>query len=82
MFKRNTQGRQKEATPEAPFIPDGEIRQDGSVRYKVLCDGGVDPSGVFWCRIVPAGASKEDYLAVQAERDEACRQLTEISGAP
>ena len=56
--------------PEAPFVPDGQVMPDGSVRYKVL--GGDDPSGVYWVKIVPPGG---DLRAAQAERDAAVARL-------
>lgn len=64
---------------EAPFTPDGDRLANGSVRYKILCDGGVSPSGVFWSKVVPPGASTEDYKKAQAERDEKLKQLKELS---
>ena len=64
-----------------PFTPDGQPMPDGSVRYKVLCDGGINPSGVFWSKVVPPGASTADYLAAQAERDQALKQLKELAQA-
>lgn len=66
---------------EGAFTPDGQRLPDGSVRYKVLCDGGVNPSGVFWAKVVPAGASTADYQAAQAERDAALQQLKALTGA-
>lgn len=61
------------------FTPDGQVLSDRSVRYKILCDGGVNPSGVFWSKIVPPGASADVYLAAQEERDEALEQLKTLS---
>lgn len=79
MFKepkiRADQKAEKASTPVGQALP----RE--SVRYKILCDGGINPSGVFWSKIVPAGASTADYLAAQAERDEALKQLKELAGA-
>ena len=71
-----------EETPveEEAFTPDGQVFADGSVRYKILCDGGFNPSGVFWSKTLPSGASKDDYLAAQAERDEKLRELAELAG--
>ena len=70
-------------SPEAPKAPtfshDGQELSDGSVRYKVLCDGGINPSGVFWTKIVPPGASPADYVAAQAERDEALKSLAQLT---
>ena len=57
------------------FVPDGEPLPDGSVRYKILCDGGIHPSGVFFSKTVPPGASIDDLKTVQAERDEALKRL-------
>ena len=75
MWKKN----QAPEAQEAPaFSPDGQKLPDGSVRYKILCDGGIDPSGVFWTKIVPPGASTTDYVAAQAERDEALKRLAEL----
>lgn len=65
---------------EEAFTPDGEGLPDGSVRYKILCDGGINPSGVFWLKDVPPGAGTDVYLATQAERDDALRQLRELTG--
>ena len=62
------------ATAEA-FTPDGQVFSDGSVRYKILCDGGINPGGVFWTKTVPAGASTEELQAAQAERDAKVREL-------
>ena len=74
----------KKAEPKpveaAPFAPDGETLPSGQVRYKVLCDGGISPSGVFWSKTVPAGASTADYQAAQAERDAAIKRLQKLSG--
>ena len=69
MFKK------KAPVQEPAFAPDGQRVSDGSVRYKILCDGGIDPSGVFWSKTVPADASVEDYKAAQAERDEKLKEL-------
>ena len=69
-----------QAVTEEAFTPDGQLLQDGGVRYKILCDGGIDPSGVFWTKIVPPGATIDDYKAAQAERDEKQRELKELSG--
>ena len=68
-----------EAVLQEVFTPDGQLLQDGGVRYKILCDGGINPSGVFWTKIVPPGASVDDYKAAQAERDEKQRQLKELT---
>ena len=77
MWKKN----QAPEAQEAPaFSHDGQELPDGSVRYKILCDGGIDPSGVFWTKIVPPGATIDDYKAAQAERDEKQRELKELSG--
>ncbi len=68
------------ALPAVPaFTHDGEDLPDGGVRYKILCDGGINPSGVFWVKIVPPGASTADYVAAQAERDEAIKQLKQLT---
>ena len=69
----------KEARPA--FTPDGQRLSDGRVRYKILCDGGINPSGTFWSKTMPAGASTDEYLAAQAERDEMLKQLKKLSGA-
>ena len=76
-FKTN----KKPADPEAqkPFAPDGQVLSDGSVRYKILCDGGIDPSGVFWSKTVPSAASEDDYRAAEKERDEALARLRQLS---
>ena len=66
---------------EVLFTPDGQPLVGGGVRYKVLCDGGINPSGVFWAKNVPPGASTADYVAAQAERDEALRQVAALTGA-
>jgi hypothetical protein len=62
----------------APFTPDGDIRTDGGVRYKITCDGGIDPSGVFWSKIVPAGSTVEEFKAAQEERDQKLAQLAAL----
>lgn len=65
--------------PEAQaFTHDGQDLPDGGVRFKVLCDGGINPTGVFWVKIVPPGASTADFQAAQAERDEALKRLAEL----
>ena len=64
---------------EKVFTPDGEVLADGKMRYKIRCDGGIDPSGVFWTKIVPADASTADYQAAQAERDEKLKQLAKLN---
>ena len=61
-----------------PFSHGGQELPDGSVRYKILCDGGINPSGVFWVKIVPPGASISDYVAAQAEMDEALKRLAQL----
>ena len=66
---------------EEAFTPDGQPLVGGGMRYKILCDGGINPSGVFWSKTVPAGASVADYRAAQAERDAALKRLKELSGA-
>ncbi len=63
------------------FSPDGDVQPNGSVRYKVLCDGGINPSGVFWSKTVPPGASEDDYKAAQKERDAAIEALKEAVAA-
>ena len=67
-------------TPEKEevFTPDGQRLEDGGVRYKILCDVGISPSGVFWEKVVPPGASIDDYKAAQAERDEKLGQLKQL----
>lgn len=70
---------EEEPKAEEPFAPDGQFLADGSVRYKVLCDGGIDPSGVYWKKVVPPGASTEEYLAAQAERDAALKELAGVA---
>lgn len=69
---------EKKKTEEA-FTPDGQRLSDGSVRYKVLCDGGINPSGVYWSKVVPAGASTADLKAAQAERDAAVKELAGVA---
>ena len=64
------------------FTPDGVVLPDGSVCYAVFCNGGFSTSGVYWSTVVPPGTTKEVYLAVQAERDEARRKLAELSRPP
>ena len=78
MFLKKTTENQ-EATVEA-FVPDGQPLAGGGVRYKILCDGGVNPSGVFWSKTVPAGASSEELQAAQAERDEKAQELKALVG--
>ena len=60
---------------EDTFVPDGQLLSGGGIRYKILCDGGINPSGVFWAKTVPAGASIDDYKAAQAERDAKLKEL-------
>ena len=71
----------EEETPrvEEAFTPDGELLPDGSIRYKILCDGGIDPRGVFWTMVVPAGAGTERCRAAQADRDDAIKRLAELT---
>ena len=71
--------KEKKETKEV-FTPDGQRLEDGGVRYKILCVGGISPSGVFWEKVVPPGASIDDYKSAQAERDEKLRQLKELIG--
>ena len=59
----------------ATFDPGGEPQPDGSVRYKVLCDGGINPSGVFWDVTVPAGATQQDY---ESAKDAMADKVAEI----
>ena len=63
---------------ETVFTPDGQVMPDGAVRYKVL--GGNDPSGVYWVKTVPAGASIEEIMAVQAERNAKRAELAALAG--
>lgn len=74
---KNSQAPVATQPPVATFSPDGDRLPDGSVRYKILCDGGIDPSGVYWVKTVPPGASTADYEAAQAERDEALKRLAQ-----
>ena len=74
MFKPTVK---KEAEVKKAAAPDGQVMPDGSVRYKILCDGGVNPSGVFWTKVVPPGG---DYLAAQAERDAKLGELRDLMG--
>ena len=78
-YKAGWKDKQAPAAQKAApaFSPDGQNLPDGSVRYKILCDGGIDPSGVFWMKIVPHGASTADYVAAQAERDAALKRLAQ-----
>ena len=58
-------------------LPDGSVRY--RVRYQILCEnGGTDPSGDFWVKIVPKGASTAAYVTAQAERDAAIKRLTQF----
>lgn len=72
--------RAKSPAPKAepPFTPDGQRLSDGSIRYKILCDGGIDPSGVFWTKTVPPGADNATLRLVQAERDAKVKELLEL----
>ena len=72
LFKK---GNEKQDVAEEVFRPDGQALAGGGVRYKILCDGGVNPSGVFWSKTVPAGASDDDYRAAEAERDAKVKEL-------
>ena len=69
------------AAAAAAFHPDGKLLSDGSVLYKILCDGGINSSGTFWSKTVAPGASTADYLAAQAERDGALKRLQKLTGA-
>ena len=44
---------------------------DGSVRYRVMCDGGLSPSGVYWETIVEAGAESNAPAVMKAKSIEA-----------
>ena len=66
LIKKAQAQKVEEVVEEEAFAPDGQVLPDGSVRYKILCDGGINPSGVFWTKTVPPGG---DYRAAQAERD-------------
>ena len=72
LFKK---AKESQDVEEEAFRPDGQALAGGGVRYKILCDGGVNPSGVYWSKIVPAGASTEDYQAAEAERDAKVKEL-------
>ena len=65
----------KQDVAEEAFRPSGQVLSGGGVRYKILCDGGINPSGVYWTKTVPAGASTEDYQAAEAERDAKVKEL-------
>ena len=67
--------KKSEETTVAEFIPNGQRFADGSVRYKIFCDGGVNPSGVFWTKTVPGGSPIEDFQAAEAERDAKIKEL-------
>lgn len=75
LFKKREAPKAEAPVALAVFTPSGDTRPDGSVRYKVLCDGGISPSGVYWSKTVPAGATIADYKAAEAERDEAIERL-------
>ena len=71
-----------EAKKAAPVFPyGGQVLPDGSVRFRVrwqiLYDGDIDPSGVFWEKIVPPKASTADYVTAHAGQDEAIKRLTQ-----
>ena len=66
LIKKAQAQKVEEVVEAEAFAPDGQVLPDGSVRYKILCDGGINPSGVFWTKTVPPGG---DYRAAQAERD-------------
>ena len=81
LFDKAVKEVKKVVTQEKAFAPDGEVLASGAVRYKILCDGGINSSGVFFDKTVPAGASAADLQAAQAERDEAQKQLKALTGA-
>ena len=61
-------------------LPDGSVLY--RVRYQILYDGYIDPSGVFWTKTVPPKASTADYMAAQEERNEAIKRLTQLVTPP
>lgn len=64
----------------SPFETGGVLLPDGSVRYKVLCDGGISPSGVFWNQSVPAGASQSEYEQAKATLEAKVAELKALGG--
>ena len=50
----------------------------GSMRYEILCDRSIKLSGVFWMKVVPAGASTQEIVAIQAEMNEALKKLPQL----
>ena len=50
----------------------------GSMRYEILCDRSIKLSGVFWTKVVPAGASTAEIVATQAEMNEALKKLPQL----
>ena len=64
---------------EKTGTPEGQLLPNGSTRYKILCDGGISPNGVFWVKVVPAGASTADHQAAQAEGAAKLKQLKELA---
>lgn len=73
MFKRSRARRLKGR--------EGEVLANGNVRYKILCDPSINPSGVFWAKVVLAGSSAADYQAAQAEMEAKRKELKALTSA-
>lgn len=75
--------RKASASTEAeapPFETGGVLLPDGGVRYKILCDGGIRPSGVFWDQTVPAGAIQLEYEQAKATMAAKVEELKALGG--
>ena len=65
--QKSAQGPQEEVMPNTSITP----LADGSIRYKVLCDGGLSPSGVYWEMVVAADDPVNAHAMMIAKAKEA-----------
>lgn len=66
------------AQPEGVARRDGQLQNDGSMVYEVLCSRKVDPTRVFFRTVVPPYAADDVHLAAEAEVDAARERLAEL----
>src|SRR3990167_5845365 len=59
------------------FSYDRQELPDGGVRYEILCDASIKPSGVFWTKVVPHGATTADSATAKSELYTALKSLAE-----
>ena len=53
---------------------------DGSVRYRVMCDGGLSPSGVYWEVTLPADAGEVAHALGYASMKHKSREAKALGG--